>query len=124
MNTRRLTATVLCLPLLAIAAATCGSPSPYWNGYAVDLYCRENARDCFGDIGGDCDDDFDCVDGECCKDGHCGGGMCTYRCDGDRDCPDEMLCEHGHCFFACGHDDDCSADQRCEHGHSICEYDK
>ncbi len=88
-----------------------------------DFFCRENPRECEGDIGGGCADDADCLDGTCCEDKNCGGGMCTLRCDDDRDCPDSMLCEHSVCFFICDRDADCGEGQRCEHKSTICEYD-
>lgn len=123
MNPRKLIATAALTVGSVFGAATCYEPSPYWDGgYDVSGFCRENPEECYGDIGGDCVDDFDCIDGFCCQSKNCGGGMCTYRCDTNADCPNAMSCEHGNCFFACNEDRDCGTGQKCEHGHTICEY--
>lgn len=117
---------VLAVLVLMVGAgmAACGGPSAYWNGGDVDIECREDPEDCDdGEIGGACQDDFDCADGVCCKDKNCDGGMCTYECTDDRDCPDVMSCEHGFCFFQCNEDADCGPGQSCEHGKTICEYE-
>jgi hypothetical protein len=104
--------------------AACDTRSDYYEGGDVDLSCRGNPGDCFGDIGGACDHTDDCVDGVCCRDKNCDGGMCVYICDHDADCPNSQLCEHGYCFFACNVDADCGPAQSCEHGKTICEYEK
>lgn len=109
---------------MALLSATCGSGgAPYYEGGEIDLYCRDNPRDCFGEIGGDCGVTEDCIDGNCCRDKECGNGMCTYFCDGDFDCPDVMNCEHGYCFFRCSDDDECGPGQKCEHSKTVCEYE-
>ncbi|NUP13011.1 MAG: hypothetical protein HOW73_43785 [Polyangiaceae bacterium] len=111
-----------CIPV-AVAFAACGGPSEFWVDGEVDPFCRENAVECEGDIGGICDTTDDCFDGTCCHDKNCGDGTCTYRCDGDSECPVGMACEHHYCFFECDDDNDCGAGQKCEHGKTICEYE-
>ncbi len=111
--------------LVMLSAATCDSRSDYFvDSENPDAFCRANARDCFGEIGGGCDFTDDCGDGVCCRDrDNCGGGMCLYFCDDNRDCPSNTACKHGYCFFTCGRDADCSAGQECKHDGSVCEYD-
>lgn len=112
-----------CLALLAPLVAGCDTRDDFWDGEEpVDLFCRQDPRACFGEVGGGCVVLDDCTDGVCCHDSHCGPGLCLYLCRSDYDCPPETLCEDGYCFLRCSRDDECGPGMSCEHGHTVCEY--
>ena len=121
---RRATRTLLVGLALLLGAATCSGREDYWDGDAeVDVHCRENPRDCPGEVGGDCEIDDDCDDGVCCRSNDCNRGTCLYLCDNNSDCPGRQACDDGYCWFTCGSDRDCGAGQECKSGETVCKYD-